>query len=71
MKARIVKRTDVRGSVSYVIQQRHHLFFWWWVDAWVNSLDGANCRDYFDTLEEAKEHLCFFNGSKSFDEVIN
>lgn len=69
MKARIVKRTGPGGRVEYVIQQRHLLFRWWWVDAWVNSSCGAYCTDAFDTLEEAKGNLCWFDGTPWKDEV--
>ena len=70
-KVRIVKREGVDGRISYVIQQKHFLFRWWWVDAWVNSSCGASCQDYFDTQEEAKDNLCYFDGTKTIDKVIN
>lgn len=69
-KVRIVKRTTPLGRVSFVIQQKHFLFRWWWVDAWVNSMLGASCRDSFDTLEEARKYLPLFDGTKIKDEVI-
>lgn len=69
-KVRIVKRTLPGGLVRYVIQQRHFLFFWWWVDAWMNSSCGADCKDYFDSYEEAKENLCYFDRSKTVEEVM-
>jgi hypothetical protein len=69
MKARIIKRTNVDGRVEFVIQQRHFLFFWWWVDAWMNH--SACTIDSFSTLEEAKKHLCYFDGSKGKEEIIN
>ncbi len=67
---RIVKRTNVDKRISYVIQQKHFLFRWWWVDAWINSSCGAYCQDYFDSLEETKNNLCYFNGSKAVDVVL-
>ena len=70
-KVRIIKRTGVDGRVQYVIQQKHHLFRWQWVDAWLNSLSGASCRDSFDTLEQAKKNLCYFDGSVPTDEVVH
>lgn len=70
MKTRIIKRTAPDGSVEYVIQQKHFLFRWWWVDAWLNDSCGAGCVDYFDTLEEARANLCYFDGSKCKEEVI-
>ena len=69
MKARIIKRTHVNGSISYVIQQRHSLFFWWWVDAWLNSMN-IGVTDSFTTLEEAQRNLCYFDGSKCVDKVV-
>lgn len=68
MKARIVERTYPDGTIRYVIQQKHFLFRWIWVDAWMNS--GAYCTDEFDTLDAAKKHLCYFDGSKVVDKVI-
>ena len=67
-KVRIVKRTSINGDVSYVIQQKHFIFFWWWVDAGYNSL--TECIDTFATLEKAKKYLCYFDGTKVKDEVI-
>lgn len=70
MKTRIIERTGPEGSRCYVIQQKHFLFRWWWVDAWVNSLDGASCRDSFSTLDEARANLCYFDGTKTVDKVV-
>lgn len=67
-KVRIVKRIHSDRSIEYVIQQKHFLFFWWWVDAWMN--DDVSTIDSFDTLEEAENNLCYFNGSKMVEEVI-
>lgn len=70
MKARIIERTLSSGRVEFVIQQRHFLFFWWWVDAWVNSSCGAACQDSWSTLEEARENLCRFDGTKIKERVV-
>lgn len=59
MKARIIRRANVDGSIKFVIQQRHFIFRWIWVDAWINSMSGASCTDSFDTLSEAKKNLCY------------
>ena len=67
-KCRIVERTHPDGRISYIIQQRHFLFRWWWVDAWVNH--GPDCEDSFGSLEQAKKHLCYYDGSKCIDRVI-
>ena len=69
MKARIVKRTNVDGNVEFVIQQKHWLFRWWWVVASMNSGFMAR-RDSFDTLEEAENNLCYFDGSVRKDVVV-
>lgn len=71
MKVRIIERENPDGRIQYIIQQKHHLFRWWWVDAWINSLCGADCRDYFDTLEEAKKNLCYFNGLECKEKVVH
>ena len=68
-KVRIVKQTFNKRS-TYVIQQKHFLFRWWWVDGWMNSSSGANCIDRFRTLEEAKRHLIYFDGTKRTQEVV-
>lgn len=67
-RVRIVERTNVDGRIEYVIQQRHFLFRWHWVDAWVNC--GVECRDHFNTLEEAKANLCYYDGSKIIDREV-
>ena len=69
LTARIIKRTNVDSRVEFVIQQRHFLFRWWWVDAWLNN--DAWTIDSFPTLEQAQNHLCYFDGSKGKEEVIN
>lgn len=69
-KCRIIERISPNGRVLYVIQQKHFLFFWLWVDAWENSMDGAYCRDSWDTLEEAQANLCHFDGTRFKEKVI-
>lgn len=69
-KVRIIERTNVNGSVEFVIQQKHHIFFWWWVDAWVNSSSGAACKDSFSTMDEAIANLCYFDGTKIKEKVV-
>lgn len=70
MRCRIVKREGVDGDVKYVIQQKHFMFRWWWVNAWVNSWAGAACNDTYPTYEIAQQHLCYFDGSRSKDTVL-
>jgi hypothetical protein len=67
-KVRIIEKTNVDGTIKYVIQQRHFLFRWWWVDAWVNHDVATN--DTFSSLEEAKNNLCYFDGSKPICKVV-
>lgn len=69
-KCRIVQRDYVDGRVSFVIQQKHFIFRWHWIDAWINSSSGASCLNTFVTLEEAKNNLCYFDGSSHKDKVI-
>jgi len=69
MKARIIERTLPSGMIQYVIQQRHFLFRWWWVDARVNS-SYVGCCDTWYTIEEARRHLCRFDGTKTTEKVI-
>ena len=67
MKARIVKRTNVDGTVTFVIQQKHFLFSWRWVDACINNEIGV---ETFPTLEQAQKHLCYFDGSEIKEEIV-
>ena len=69
-QVRIVERTGPSGRKMFIIQQKHLLFRWWWVDAWVNSASGAYCIDSFSTMNEAKENLCWFDGTKNIDRVV-
>ncbi len=68
-KVRIIERT-FNGHSTFVIQQKHFLFKWMWVDGWINSGDGANCRDSYGSLEEAKDNLIYFDGSHATEEVV-
>jgi hypothetical protein len=70
MKVRIVERTNPAGYKTYEIQQKHFLFRWMWVDAWINSWQGASCNSTFYTLEDAKKHLCYFDGTKCTQTVV-
>ncbi len=65
---RIVKKTYPDKRTEFVIQQRHFLFRWWWVDAWINS--DVYCVDYFKTLDEAKNSLCYFDGTQTIEEIV-
>ena len=69
-KFRIIERTNVNGRKSWVMQQKHFLFIWWWVDAWVNSSGGGYSIDSFSSLEEAKNNLCYYDGTKVKEKVV-
>ena len=69
-QTRILKRTYPGGNITYTIQQKHFLFRWWWVDAWVNSGIGVQCIDTFDTMIEARENLCHFDGTPIKKQVV-
>lgn len=70
MRTRIIERTRCDGAIFYVIQQKHLLFRWLWVDAHINSAFAIHCVDTFTTLEDAKKHLCFFNGTPKRERVV-
>jgi len=61
-KIRIIERV-FKGNTKFVIQQRHFLFNWCWVDVWINI--GAACENTFNTLDEAKQALYFFDSDKT------
>jgi hypothetical protein len=67
---RIIERTHVDGRKEYVIQKKHSLFRWLWVDAWLESPLGITCKDYFNSLEEAKKNLCYFDDSRAKERVV-
>ena len=67
-KVRIIERTNVDGKIDYVIQERHFLFRWWWVDAWMNH--DVSTTDTFNSLDEAKKNLCYFDDSKPICKVV-
>lgn len=71
MKTRIVKRTGVDGGVSYVIQQKSWLWWWIWIDAFDNYISSDRARCYNSTLERAKANLCYFDGSRSTEEIVH
>lgn len=53
-KCRIIKRTNVEGETSYMIQKKRPGLKARWVDAWFKIDCGVKCRDSFSTLEDAK-----------------
>lgn len=70
-KCRIVKETNQVGKVQYIIEQKHFVFRWQWVPASINAIEGVSyCQDYFDTYEEAVQHLPYFNGTKCKRKIV-
>ena len=67
-KFRIVERILPDKSKIYVIQQKHVLFWWVWVDASLNT--AFEIQDEFDSLEEARKNICFFDGTKTKERVV-
>jgi hypothetical protein len=68
-KTRIIKTIHLDGSETFTIQQKHFIFWWWWVDAWINS-SSSWTKDTFKTLNEAKNNLKYFDGSKPKKEIV-
>jgi len=68
-RVRIIKR-EFGSRITYEIQQKHFLFKWMWVDAWENAMESAYCQSGFYTLQEAKDNLYLFDGTKSKETVI-
>ena len=65
-RVRIIKRTYPLGDVMYIIQKKH------WLLGWMDADDPDNyVSARFRTLEEAKEHINLFNGTKPKDEVVD
>ena len=66
-KARVIERTDIDGRVHYVIQRK---YLWWWGDAIILYSNHSRTAS-FDTLEQAKRHLCYFDGTKVKERIIS
>jgi hypothetical protein len=62
MKLRIVERTNVDSSITYVIQKRGLLK---WSDA-----KSELSHNVFKQHEKAKKAIKYFNGTKHTDEVV-
>jgi hypothetical protein len=62
MKLRIVQRTNVDSSITYIIQKRK-LFKW--ADA-----KSELSHNVFKQHEKAKKAVKYFNGSSHSDEVV-
>ncbi len=65
-KLRIVKKTDIDGEELYVIQRKYFLIGW--MDA--TTFNSTDFVDTFDSLEEAKENLSYFDGSITKKEEV-
>jgi hypothetical protein len=68
-KTIIIERVYPDGSKRYVIQQKHWLFRWMWTNA-NNNAPFSYRSDAFDSLEDAKKNLCWFDGTKIIEKVI-
>ena len=72
---RIIKRTDISGKISYVVQKRSK-----WLRKWEDctrkvwmhgSLYPYRQRETYDTVQEALDRVCFHDGSKQKEEVVH
>lgn len=66
-RVRIIKRTELGGCVKFVIQQK---FLWWWVDGVERHPVSHFRRCEFDTRAQAQRNLCYFDGSKPVEQVV-
>jgi hypothetical protein len=62
MKLRIIERTNVDSSITYIIQRRKLLK---WVDA-----KSELSHNVFKQSSQAKKAIKFFNGTKHTDKVF-
>ena len=70
MNIRIIKKTSIDGTIdSYIIQKK---LFWWWYKCslGINTCHGSFSKDHFDSLEEAKKHLCYFDGTECKEKIV-
>jgi len=71
IECRIIKTTLPNGREFYTIEQKKKRFFggYKWKEA---SLYGDEClRTLYETLEEAQENLCWYNGTETKTEVVS
>ena len=69
MKARIIERTFPDGTIRYFIQKK---CLWWWYEAFEWDAEYDMCFAIsFKALEEARQHLCQYDGTKIIDKVID
>ena len=71
IECRIIKTTLPDGREFYTIEQKKKRFFggYKWKEA---SLYGDEClRSLYDTLEEAQENLCWYDGTETKREVVS
>ena len=74
-ECRIVEITKVNGNKKYQIERRHWLFRWIWeyMSFRTNVKLGSGRYLYkgeYESLKEAKDHLCYFDGTKCKKEVV-
>lgn len=68
-KARIVERTRPDGTKIWVIQQRHWLLPWLWVGAGWNGWHPYDTDTFYD-LESARANLCWYDGTRTTERVV-
>ena len=68
-ECRIVEKELPSGTIVYTIQQKHWLFKWLWCDASYNMM-FPYVQTTFSNLSEAKDNLCWFDGTKTKERVI-
>ena len=71
IECRIIKTTLPNGREFYTIEQKKKRFFggYKWKEA---SLYGDEClRSLYETLEEAQENLCWYDGTETKREVVS
>jgi len=67
-KARIIERTFPDGTVKYYIQKK---CLWWWYEVFKwNAEFDMHFIISFKTLEEARQNLCYFDGTQCIDTVV-
>lgn len=71
IECRIIKTTLPDGREFYTIEQKKKRLFggYKWKEA---SLYGDDClRSLYETLEEAQENLCWYDGTETKREVVS
>lgn len=70
IECRIVKTTLPNGREFYTIEQKKKKFFGGYKWREVSIWDGWH-RTTFETLEDAQENLCWYDGTQSKKEIVS